>query len=378
MKNKSILMLSLCVLTFATHNMQARDNSWFEYFVSIFWNTNKDAEQPKLEPSLRQGAQPSHKATADITGGQAGQQNMPKPSAPPLEQPQQYNAKAPTAKSAGITNAEYNTVRYQIESIIDGLFATKEQEHATQLEIQAIKDKTLHCIGERIRNIATLPEFRQAANHYLTEYLTKTIAYNARLLYQQKANKLAVQLVQSQPLAEHLEKEIKTHALKAINLNEPGVLAFFVGKALDERVAAQIKRDFAPILRQAQDERQVNKASKQPQSIVQHPKPSAPPAEHHTAMRPEIYEVYVHSNAARYEESIARIQQGKAFRDEPECVMCFEEFGGSRKRVTLVCGHTICPACLQLHLQKNDTCPTCAEPIAPDEFPAAYLHKYNN
>lgn len=46
----------------------------------------------------------------------------------------------------------------------------------------------------------------------------------------------------------------------------------------------------------------------------------------------------------------------------PSCSICMEEMCG---RVTLVCGHEMCPDCFAQHSRVNNTCPFCREEFAP-------------
>tara|TARA_B100000902_G_scaffold376328_1_gene407301 strand:- start:1234 stop:1773 length:540 start_codon:yes stop_codon:yes gene_type:complete len=47
---------------------------------------------------------------------------------------------------------------------------------------------------------------------------------------------------------------------------------------------------------------------------------------------------------------------------EPTCSICMENMCG---RVTLVCGHELCPECFAQHARQNNTCPFCRETFAP-------------
>jgi hypothetical protein len=46
----------------------------------------------------------------------------------------------------------------------------------------------------------------------------------------------------------------------------------------------------------------------------------------------------------------------------PSCSICMEDMRG---RVTLVCGHEMCPDCFAQHSRVNNTCPFCREEFAP-------------
>lgn len=46
----------------------------------------------------------------------------------------------------------------------------------------------------------------------------------------------------------------------------------------------------------------------------------------------------------------------------PVCHICTEDMCG---RVTLVCGHEMCPDCFAQHSRLNNTCPFCREEFAP-------------
>lgn len=331
MKNKLFLTLSLVIVASAATNVRADENdSWWQYVVALIWGNEHEIQAPKQQPQQ--------------------QYQRPHPSAPPLET--QSNRPTAQTNQQGITNAQRAQAQRDAEEIIDRLFATSEHESRAQREIYGIKNATINCINQYNKQCKTLQELRNATNYYLVECLANTVAKNARLLYEQKAAKASGQPAYNPTyLAQQTEDEIKTHALKAIKLNERGALAFFVGQELEKRITAKVMRDYPT-----------------PKAV-----PVAAPASG------EIYEVYVHPKAARYEQSVANIQQGKTHR-EAECCTCMEDFGGTKKRVTLACGHTICPNCLYnwLHQQHKNTCPVCRDAIRADEFPAAYLNQHKN
>lgn len=333
MKNKLFLTLYLiCIASTANHLRADENDSWWQYMVALIWGKEQESQPQKPQSQPQQ------------------QYQKPRPSAPPLD----TQASRPTQQTAvqGITNAQLAQVQRDTEEIIDRLFATREQESGTQREIYGIKQATINCINPRTQQCKTLQELRNTTNYYLVECLANILAKKARSLYEQKAATASGRPANNPAfLAQQTEDEIKTHALKAIKLNEQGALAFFVGQELEKRIAAKVMRDYpAP-----------------------KPVPSAPPAEAPNS----VYEIYPHSKAARYEQTIAKIQQGKTHRQD-DCCSCFEDFGGAKKRVTLACGHSICPECLYnwLHKQHKNTCPPCRDTIRPDEFPEAYLRQY--
>ena len=46
----------------------------------------------------------------------------------------------------------------------------------------------------------------------------------------------------------------------------------------------------------------------------------------------------------------------------PSCSICMEDMCG---RVTLICGHEMCPECFAQHSRVNNTCPFCRDEFAP-------------
>ena len=76
------------------------------------------------------------------------------------------------------------------------------------------------------------------------------------------------------------------------------------------------------------------------------------------------------NNELRANELRARVAQrarvvAHANRDDeptPSCSICMEDMRG---RVTLVCGHEMCPDCFAQHSRVNNTCPFCREEFAP-------------
>lgn len=97
------------------------------------------------------------------------------------------------------------------------------------------------------------------------------------------------------------------------------------------------------------------------------------------------FDVSTSAGLARNNAYFDRISNNKMFRDT-QCQICLESFETLGERITLVCGHSICPECLyQLLYVANANraakCPTCgnahsAEAINKKEFPAAYLKKH--
>jgi hypothetical protein len=47
---------------------------------------------------------------------------------------------------------------------------------------------------------------------------------------------------------------------------------------------------------------------------------------------------------------------------EPTCSICMEDMCG---RVSLMCGHEMCPDCFAQHSRVNNTCPFCRDSFAP-------------
>lgn len=329
MKNKLILSLSFIAIVTPTTYTCAQDSYW-ERVINYFFGEQDDSLPQSPTPQT-----PLHRPQ--------------QPSAPPYELPsysQQQNQ--PT-----ITYAERERVKNDAGEIIDRLFATRKQDPKTQREIYTIKTEILTYISASTLNCRNMQELRNATNYYLVEYLALYVAKKARSLYEDKAAKALGQPAYSPSyLAQQIEDEFKANALKAIKHNEPGSLAYYVGQALEQEVAKKVARDYP---------------AQKPAPVV------APnPADN-------IYEVYPHSNSERYEQTITKIQQGEVFR-EAECCVCSDDFGGTLKRVTLACGHSICPNCLYnwLHQQRKSTCPSCRDTIRADEFPEQYLRKYKN
>jgi|TARA_B110000259_G_scaffold177075_1_gene213819 hypothetical protein len=63
---------------------------------------------------------------------------------------------------------------------------------------------------------------------------------------------------------------------------------------------------------------------------------------------------------------VLRTRVALANRDDdeptPSCSICMDDMHG---RVTLVCGHEMCPECFAQHSRVNNTCPFCREEFAP-------------
>ena len=56
------------------------------------------------------------------------------------------------------------------------------------------------------------------------------------------------------------------------------------------------------------------------------------------------------------------VKEGHDKRDDKECSICMEDMCG---KVTLVCGHVMCPKCFAQHSRVNNTCPFCRNEFAP-------------
>ena len=57
----------------------------------------------------------------------------------------------------------------------------------------------------------------------------------------------------------------------------------------------------------------------------------------------------------------------------PSCSICMEDMCG---RVTLVCGHEMCPECFAQHSRVNNTCPFCREEFAPKPKKQTKMPRY--
>lgn len=326
-KKTLVLIVLICLLSSA-HAAHAMDNnnSWFAYFASFIWEPNQ-TQQTEPRP-------------------------QPQPSAPYQYQPTSF-----------ITDRDREQVRKDTEALIDALFETPKQNKTTQWEIQAIKEKTVSCLKQQARYCTSAQELRLVTTAQFNVCLAEVIATNARLLYEQKAARAKGNSAYNPAyLASQIEADIKAQALKALEQDIRGILILFVGKELEDHIAGKIVRDF-PAPKQAA--------------------PARPSAPAHVKPTPnnEIYEVYVHPEAKRYEESVTKIQQGRTHRAS-ECCACMDDFGGAKKRVTLACGHSICPECLYAWLyqskkqSKKNSCPLCRDVIRTDEFPKQYLMKF--
>ena len=59
-----------------------------------------------------------------------------------------------------------------------------------------------------------------------------------------------------------------------------------------------------------------------------------------------------------------RKQKWRPKKKQPnECTICMESMQG---RVTLKCGHVLCPSCFARHSRVNNTCPYCRDVFAPE------------
>ena len=84
----------------------------------------------------------------------------------------------------------------------------------------------------------------------------------------------------------------------------------------------------------------------------------------------DVYESTIASLIVKLSAETARNKELRsraalANRDDeptPSCSICMEDMHG---RVTLVCGHEMCPDCFAQHSRVNNTCPFCREEFAP-------------
>ena len=70
---------------------------------------------------------------------------------------------------------------------------------------------------------------------------------------------------------------------------------------------------------------------------------------------------HLEARVSRQNKTIQKLSGGKEAELDPEecdCAICMEPMQG---RVTLRCGHEICPNCFAQHARQNNTCPFCRE-----------------
>ena len=73
--------------------------------------------------------------------------------------------------------------------------------------------------------------------------------------------------------------------------------------------------------------------------------------------------VKLSTETARNKEMQTRVAlANKDDEPTPSCSICMEDMRG---RVTLVCGHEMCPDCFAQHSRVNNTCPFCRKEFAP-------------
>lgn len=62
--------------------------------------------------------------------------------------------------------------------------------------------------------------------------------------------------------------------------------------------------------------------------------------------------------------------------DDLQCPMCFHSFAAV-KPLILGCGHSLCGVCVEAHVRKTGTCPTCRQAESRDihSIPTNYMLK---
>ena len=67
--------------------------------------------------------------------------------------------------------------------------------------------------------------------------------------------------------------------------------------------------------------------------------------------------------SSRKKRSLRRIRPNKKNIIKTECSICMEMMDG---KVSLDCGHEMCPTCFARHSRENHTCPFCRKEFAPE------------
>lgn len=297
---------------------------------------------------------------------------------------------------------ENTSIRQEISRYIDHVLATTSHSYRTQQKIQEKKDSFIRRIVPKIERMHHLTDIEkvqkahqkahawmlQLVSEQTEEYARKHIDRIHRNL---PINPALLKRVSDRQVVSNTTTDMLLKAQEAAENSRYASLKDFVGDKLDKQVEFKVEQQFGIHDQQAPTAHTHYSHS---------PRPSAPPIESAPAPAPsrplypdvssassdnnnnvaEIDPQFV-SNV-RSQDFAVRKEYNKLYRHE-DCCICLDTFQKIGKRVTLFCGHAICPTCLfgHLHITKNNLCPLCQNKealIIKDEFSVNYLGGYAN
>ncbi len=278
----------------------------------------------------------------------------------------------------------------EISDYIDRLLATSSQPHHIKQKIQEKKSAFIRRTVPKIENMDHLTDIekvlnaQQEAHAWLLQSGTDQIDESARKYIKRMhtnppINRELLRRVSDFQVLKETNDEMLRKLQKAAEDSRYGALKDFVGDQLDKQIQFKVEQKFGIHDRQAPS----NYRESTPSYYPSYPQPSAPPASETTRPTPpassnEIFEIYPDFKSdERNKDWHRKREQGKLYR-ENDCSVCLESFHDLGKRVTLFCGHSICPSCLfsWLYESYRNSCPICRDKIEQDEFSKNYLRPY--
>jgi hypothetical protein len=262
---------------------------------------------------------------------------------------------------------DYEFIKHSIENMIDTALGTKAQPLKIKREIFVQREViTRNVIKELKRENVKNPSIAmQKARELTMSALVLHVGEKAAEYAQEVLRKTKIKPSHNpEIIVEDIKRHFIDEADTAINYKKDNYcsLCTLYGRPLKSAVEATLAAYLKP-------------------NIYQPPTPSAPPLEkpakpHKPKTEDDIYEIYPEGKA----EEIRLLKERDKLHREASCCICVENFIELGKRVTLLCGHSICPTCLfgQLYLFELKQCPMCRESIDSKLFSVAYLKRYVN
>ncbi|MEX0940314.1 MAG: RING finger domain-containing protein [Candidatus Babeliales bacterium] len=271
-------------------------------------------------------------------------------------------------------------LKKNIKKDIDYLLATTSQSRDLQKKLAEKTDKMATVIALQLKEKKhfSTGEFEQYKKELVYASTLQLVVDEVKKQAQKDIerirenppiNPILVKKLSSKEVMQATANLIIKEAQAAIKNKEYGALKDFIGESLEKKVQFKIEKQFGIHDSQA--------ASINYQATSYNPKPSAPPS---AGSSYEIYEIYPNlQDLSRNKNFHARRERGQLYR-ESECCICMESFMKLGKRVTLYCGHSICPTCLfgMMYITEKKNCPLCRDTIKTDEFSVSHLRPHVN
>lgn len=260
---------------------------------------------------------------------------------------------------------DYGLIRTSIKQFIDTQLATNDQPYSEQKKIHIFREKTSNNIiellqAEKISSLNVgLQKGKDLTKSSLKEFIvTESALYGGDYLKKLHSNPHPINPALLHKIdLKQLQKSIYNQLTSEVDQiltrrEEYGGLKKLIGNPLDTMIKSIIDRQLG-----------ITGFTGKKFDIGS-----------------DIYELYPQFiTVDRKKEFDARREEG-TLHQEDDCPICLEQFSKLGKRVTLYCGHSLCPNDLNamMYSSNDKHCPICRRDINPREFPQAHLRAHQN